>query len=188
MRPKIPTDGILRLGDFRQILFTDSARQFGTQILTPAMPLVTAVGPNGSPPEAVALPATDIALVAPLPRIPIASSAGMVVHHAIVGTFRRSITPDRLPVWSTLPPGVVPGGLLGQLPCARTTLWAVGLATALSFLWIHCSPPRAPRDISEDHVLGGSLTGTARQEAAGAGESASVPGARPAEDDRKDSA
>lgn len=188
MRPKIPTDGILRLGDFRQILFTDSTRQFGTQILTPAMPMVTAVGPNGSPPEAVALPTTDIALVAPHPWIPIASSAGMAVHHAIVGTFRRSSAPDRLSVWRTLPPSAVLGGLLCQLPGARTTLWAVGLATALSFLWIHCSPPRTPRDISDHHVLGGSLTGTVRQEAAGAGESASVPGARPAGDDRTDSA
>ena len=188
MRPKIPTDGILRLGDFRQILFTDSTRQFGTQILTPAMPMVTAVSPNGSPQVAVALSATDVARVAPLPWIPIASSAGMAVHHAIGVTFRRSIAPDRLPVWSTLPPGVVPAGLLGQLPGARTTLWAVALATALSFLWIHCSPPRIPRDISDHHVLGGSPTGTARQEAAGAGESASVPGARPAEDDRTDSA
>ncbi|WP_369191288.1 hypothetical protein [Streptomyces sp. R08] len=188
MRPKIPTDGILRLGDFRQIHFTDSTRQFGTQILTPAMPLVTAVGPNGSPPEAVALSATDVARVAPLPWIPTASSAGMVVHHAIVGTFRRSITPDRLPVWRALPPSAALGGLLGQLPGARTTLWAVGLATALSFLWIHCSPPRTPRDTSEGHVLGGSLTGTARQEAASAGESASVPGVRFTGDDRTDSA
>lgn len=188
MRPKIPSDGILRLGDFRQILFTDSTRQFGTQILTPAMPLVTAVGPNGSPQEAVALPATDVARVAPLPWLPTASSAGMAVHHAIVVTFHRSIAPDRLPVWSTLPPSAVLGGLLGQLPGARTTLWAVALATALSFLWIHCSPPRAPRDISEDHVLGGSLTATARQQVAGAGESASVPSARPTGDDRTDSA
>ena len=188
MRPKIPTDGILRLGDFRQILFTDSTRQFGTQILTPAMPLVTTVSPNGSPPKAVALPATDIVRVAPLPWIPIASSAGMAVHHAIVVTFRRSITQDRLPVWSTLPPSAVLGGLLCQLPGARTTLWAVGLATALSFLWIHCSPPRTPRGISDHHVLSGSLTGTARQQAACAGESASVPGARSAGDDRTDSA
>ncbi|MCX4816886.1 hypothetical protein OG601_40545 [Streptomyces sp. NBC_01239] len=150
------------------------------------MPLVTAVGPNGSPPKVGALPATGVARVAPLPWIPIASSAGMAVHHAIVGTFRRSITQDRLPVWSTLPPAAVLGGLLGQLPGARTTLWAVGLASALSFLWIHCSPPRTPRDISDDHILGGSQTGTARQQAAGAGESASVPGARPAGDDRTD--
>lgn len=188
MRPKIPSDGILRLGDFRQILFTDSTRQFGTQILTPAMPLVTAVGPNGSPQEAVALPATDVARVAPLPWLPTASSAGMAVHHAIVVTFHRSIAPDRLPVWSTLPPSAVLGGLLGQLPGARTTLWAMGLATALSFLWIHCSPPRTPRDISDHHVLGDSLTGTVRQEAVGAGESASVPSARPTGDDRTDSA
>ncbi len=188
MRPKTPTDGILRLGDFRPIVFADSTRRFGAQILTPAPPLVTVVSPNGSPPKVGALPATDVARVAPLPWIPIAFSAGMVVQHAIVVTFRRSITSDRLPVWSTLPPGAVLGGLLGQLLGARAALWAAGLATALSFRWIHCSPPRIPRTISEDHVLGGSPTGTARQEAAGAGESASVPGARPAGDDRTDSA
>ncbi|MGQ4433376.1 MULTISPECIES: hypothetical protein [unclassified Streptomyces] len=186
MRPKIPTDGILRLGDFRQILFADSTRQFGTQIPTQALPLVTAVSPNGSPQDAVALPSTDVARVAPLPWIPITASAGTVVHHAIVVS--RSIAPDRLTVWSTLPPGAVLGGLLRQLLGARTTLWAVGLATALSFRWIHCSPPRTPRDLSEGHVLGGSLTGTARQEAVGAGESASVPGVRPAGDDRTESA
>lgn len=188
MRPKIPTDGILRLGDFRQILFTDSTRQFGTQIPTPAMPVVTAVSPNDSPQDAVALPTTDVARVAPLPRLPTTASAGMVVHHAVVVAVSRSITPDRLTVWSTLPPGAVLGGILRQLPAARTTLWAVGLATALSFLWIHRSPPRTPRDTSENQVPGGSLTATARQEAVGAGESASVPGARPAGDDRTESA
>ncbi|MFF6986345.1 hypothetical protein [Streptomyces sp. NPDC010273] len=163
---------------------------------------MTTVSPNGSPPKAGALPAgvpadrtrkrplpaTDAARVTPLPWIPIVSSAGIVVHHAIVVTFRRSITPDRLPVWSTLPPAAMLGGLLGQLLGARTTLWAVVLATALSFLWMRCSPPRTPRGVQENQVLGGSLTGTARQEAAAAGESASLSGARPAGDDRTGSA
>ncbi|MGW3311888.1 hypothetical protein ACWDG9_35495 [Streptomyces sp. NPDC001073] len=152
------------------------------------MPVVTAVSPNGSPQDAVAPPTTDVARVAPLPWLPIAASAGMVVHHANVVAVSRSITQDRLTVWSTLPPGAVPGGILGQLPAARSTLWAVGLATALSFLWIHRSPPRTPRDTSENQVPGGSPTGTARQEAVGAGESASVPGARPARVDRTESA
>ncbi len=56
MRPKTPTDGILRLGDFRPIVFADSTRQFGAQILTLTPPLVTVVSPNGSPPKVGALP------------------------------------------------------------------------------------------------------------------------------------
>ncbi|WP_329347611.1 hypothetical protein OG226_02335 [Streptomyces sp. NBC_01261] len=215
MRPKIPAESILWLGDFRQILFTDSISQFGTQILTPALPLVTVVSPNDSSLEVGALPAaesppclsasvpagvradlmhrrplpaTDVARVAPLLWVPVANSAGTVVSNILVVTFRRSITTDRLLVWSTLPLGGVLSAVLGQLLGARTTLWVAGLAAALSFLWIHCSPPRTPRDTSEDYVLGGSLTGTARQEAAGAGKSASVSGARPAGGDRTDSA
>ncbi|MER7934837.1 MULTISPECIES: MFS transporter [unclassified Streptomyces] len=126
------------------------------------------------------------------------SSAGMVVYNVIVVTFRQSITPDRLLgrvsafnrllVWSTLPLGAVLGGLLGQLLGARTTLWIAGLATTLSFLWIYCSPLRTLRDIPEDYVLGGSLTGTAPRDADGSGASTSVPASGGAGDDRTASA
>jgi len=163
MRPRIPAANILRLGDFRQILSAGSIRRFNTQILT------------------------DVARVTPLWWISLASTAGMAVRHVIDVTFRRSTSPDRLLVWSTLPPAAVLGRLIGRLPGTRTTWWVAGLATALSLLWIHHSPPRTARDIPEDHVLGGSPSGIVRQEAAGAGKNASVPGTHPAGGDRTDS-
>lgn len=216
MRPKTPAAGVLRLGDFRQNLFTDSTRRFGTRIPASALSPVTALGPDISPPE-MGIPPTSASPPGPAanapagvradpirPRpLPVTDAArvapeGRIVRHVIGAAFRPFVTPDRLSARSPLPLGAVPGGLLAQLLSARATLWGVGLATALSsqpYQWIRYSPPRTPRDIPEGHVLGGSPTGTARQGAAGtpcqraarAGESASS-GFRPSWDDRTGSA
>ncbi|MGW7418919.1 MFS transporter [Streptomyces sp. NPDC054813] len=59
MRPKIPADSILRLGDFRQLFLADSISQFGTQILTLALPLVAVVSLDASPLEVGALSAAE---------------------------------------------------------------------------------------------------------------------------------
>ncbi|MEU2621499.1 MFS transporter [Streptomyces sp. NPDC007157] len=59
MRPQIPVGSILRLGDFRQIFLADSISQFGTQILTLALPLVAVVSLDASPLEVGALSAAE---------------------------------------------------------------------------------------------------------------------------------